>query len=171
MYIFRCYVLNADVKNLRVETLVSNMFKISPAATWPEVWSDGLSFFFRIKNSKYVASEKGKKKKFGPKQSFNTHDSKSQLLTQIFAKNRLLACYYVTVVHDRRALRPTRRTWRSPSPSSAVRTWCVACAWRWCSRRPIPASVASASSPTATTATASNVSASGGAPSSLRARS
>nr|KAF6418982.1 makorin ring finger protein 1 [Rousettus aegyptiacus] len=69
------------------------------------------------------------------------------------------------------ALRPMRRTWSSRLPSSAARTWCVGSAWRWSTRKPTPASAASASSPTATTPTVSSAFASGGVLSNLRARS
>ena len=37
------------------------------------------------------------------------------------------------------ASRPTRRTWSSHSRCSAARTWCVAFAWRWSTRKPAPA--------------------------------
>uniref|UniRef100_A0A671DX39 RING-type E3 ubiquitin transferase n=1 Tax=Rhinolophus ferrumequinum TaxID=59479 RepID=A0A671DX39_RHIFE len=67
--------------------------------------------------------------------------------------------------------RPMRRTRSCRLLSSAARTWCVASAWRWSTRKPTPASAALASCPTAATPTVSSVFASGGVLSNLRARS
>uniref|UniRef100_A0A8D1HVY4 C3H1-type domain-containing protein n=1 Tax=Sus scrofa TaxID=9823 RepID=A0A8D1HVY4_PIG len=59
------------------------------------------------------------------------------------------------------------RIWSSRLPCSAVRTKCVASAWRWSMRKPTGMIAALASSPAATTPTALSVSAGGGVPDSL----
>uniref|UniRef100_A0A8C3YRY1 C3H1-type domain-containing protein n=1 Tax=Catagonus wagneri TaxID=51154 RepID=A0A8C3YRY1_9CETA len=59
------------------------------------------------------------------------------------------------------------RIWSSRLPCSAVRTKCVASAWRWSMRKPTGMIAALASSPAATTPTVLSVSAGGGVPDSL----
>lgn len=101
--------------------------------------------------------------------------TRSWLKPEMFCMQWRPLCWFLSLLKVipccRRALKPMRKTWRYHLPSSAARTWCAACAWRWCLRRSTLASAALASSPTATTATVWSAFASGGVPSSLRAKS